>query len=387
MAIAGVLLTGCGSTPAERPDTKELSFKMVELDTRFRGEGAAVADLNRDGKLDVMTGEVWYEAPNWTMHEAGVPGEYDGATGYARAFFTFAHDMNGDGWTDLVGGTMQDQPFWWFENPRGGPGRWTEHTSDRNNWGEAPRILNLRQDGSFAMVSSENHTGHVYWAELPADGSGSWQSHVITGPEEPGQGAFRHGLGIGDINSDGRPDLAGILGWWETPEDRTQSPWPFHPYEQLAPRCANIEVVDLDGDGDLDLLTSEAHEAGVWWFEHLPGDDGEPRFERRLIDDSFTQSHSIAAADLDSDGDADVITGKRFWAHNNTNTDPGTQDPAVLYWYENTKAADGGLEFTRHLIHDDSGVGLQLPVVDLDGDGRLDLVISNKKGVRIFLQR
>jgi hypothetical protein len=359
---------------------------MIVLDETFRGEGAAVADVNRDGQLDVLTGEVWYQGPSWKMHEASEPGVYDGATGYARAFFTFAHDMNSDGWVDLVGGSMQDQPFWWFENPKGADGHWTEHVSDRTLWGEVPLIADLKQDGTHVMLGTENHTGHVYWAELPSNGEGQWKTHYITGPQEPGQGTYRHGLGIGDINRDGRVDLAGIRGWWEAPADRTDSPWPFHPYEQLAPRCANIEVADLDGDGDLDLLTAEAHKAGVWWFEHIPGDAGEPRFERHLIDDSYTQSHSVAVADLDSDGDLDIVTGKRFWAHNRTDTDPGTHDPAVLYWYESTSSTDGAVAFKRHLIHGDSGVGLQLPIVDINGDSRPDLVISNKKGVRIFLQ-
>lgn len=384
-AFGAILPTGCA--PAEvAPPPREVAFEMTLLDSTFRSEGVAVADVNRDGALDVLAGEVWYEAPSWRMHEVSEPGVYDGATGYSRAFYNFSFDMNGDGWMDLVGGNMQDKPFWWYENPRGEPGHWKETISDFSNWGEAPRLIDLAGNGRATMVSSINGSGHVVWAEIPENGVGPWPLHVISGPEDPGQATYRHGLGIGDINQDGRDDVVGNKGWWEAPADRTESPWKLHPFDVIPLRCANIEVADLDGDNDLDLVTAAGHEAGVWWIEQLPGEDGEPRFARRLIDESYTQSHSAGVADLDGDGDFDIVSGKRFWAHNKTATDPGTNDAAVLYWYENTKGENGALTFKPHLINNDSGVGLQMVITDMNGDGQPDIVISNKKGVRVFFQ-
>jgi outer membrane lipoprotein-sorting protein len=149
---------------------------------------------------------------------------------------------------------------------------------------------------------------------------------------------------------------------------------------------ANIEFADLDGDGDLDYVTGAAHTHGVWYYEQTAFEKGSPVFQRHDIDDSFSQVHAVLLADIDGDGGQDLIAGKRFWAHNNTDTDPGANDPAVLYWYETKRTEAGKMEFVRHLVDDNSGVGLQIVAVDLDKNNKLDIVVSNKKGVHVFTQ-
>jgi hypothetical protein len=132
------------------------------------------------------------------------------------------------------------------------------------------------------------------------------------------------------------------------------------------------------------VITSSAHEIGIWWHRQTRGPDG-PRFERRLIDDSFSQSHALVLADLNGDGVLELVSGKRFWAHGPTG-DVNPSDPAVLCWYELHRAG-GEVTWTRHLIDDDSGVGTQFVVADVNGDGRLDIVTANKKGVFYFEQQ
>jgi hypothetical protein len=92
----------------------------------------------------------------------------------------------------------------------------------------------------------------------------------------------------------------------------------------------------------------------------------------------------MAAADLNGDGLLDVITGKRYFAHPSTNPDPGTQDPAVIYWFELSRA--DGVQFTPHLIHDASGVGCNFTVLDVNADGRQDIFVSNKLGAFLHTQ-
>src|SRR5947209_9947295 len=92
------------AAPADDPkDDTGITWKRTHLDPVFRSEGVAVADVNKDGKVDILNGEVWYEAPKWKMHEIRKPGKYgDGAHGYSHSFACWAEDLNGDGWPDLI---------------------------------------------------------------------------------------------------------------------------------------------------------------------------------------------------------------------------------------------------------------------------------------------
>src|SRR5262245_24769299 len=96
---------------------RRVGFERIVLGATFRAEGVAVADVNSDGRLDVLAGEVWYEAPGWTRHEIRPPGSYDPATGYSNCFLSWAGDLSGDGRPDqIVVGFPGAAPLW-RENP------------------------------------------------------------------------------------------------------------------------------------------------------------------------------------------------------------------------------------------------------------------------------
>jgi hypothetical protein len=141
---------------------------------------------------------------------------------------------------------------------------------------------------------------------------------------------------------------------------------------------------DFDLDGDMDVISSSAHQVGVWWYEQTPGPDG-PTFKQHVIDDTFSQSHALMRTDVNGDGHPDFVTGKRWWAHG-PNGDVNPNDPAVLVWYE-FQRRNREVVWTRHEIDADSGVGTQFTVADMNGDRRPDLVIANKKGVFLFQQQ
>ena len=100
-------------------------------------------------------------------------------------------------------------------------------------------------------------------------------------------------------------------------------------------------------------------------------------------DKTLSQTHASCLADINGDGLPDYVTGKRYWAH--VGKDPGADEPSLVVWYELSRAG-GRPQWTRHTIDDDSGVGTQFEVVDVNGDGLLDVVTSNKKGVFYFQQ-
>ena len=103
-----------------------------------------------------------------------------------------------------------------------------------------------------------------------------------------------------------------------------------------------------------------------------------------MIDKSWSQAHAIALGDVDGDGDLDLVIGKRMFAHNGG--DPGASDPLGLYWYELERGKTP--KWTKHVISYKKGIGagLSIPLVDIDGDGDLDIVVTGKFGGPVIFE-
>src|SRR5262249_42088686 len=141
------------------------------------------------------------------------------------------------------------------------------------------------------------------------------------------------------------------------------------------------------GDADQDVVPSSPPSYGMWWGEQSNAVPAP--FTPHLIESWFSQSHSLVLADIDGDGRPDLVSGKRWYAHGPAG-DPGSQQPAVLVWFQllrNGGTTAGNVSFAPQVTDTDSGVGTQFVVADMDGDGRPDVVTSNKKGVFVHFQR
>ena len=208
---------------------------------------------------------------------------------------------------------------------------------------------------------------------------------------------FTHGLGIGDVNGDGRMDILEKDGWWEQPKSLAGDPlWTRHTFP-FAPDTgsAQMHVYDVNGDGLNDVITSlAAHGYGLAWYEQKKGAAGEITFAQHIIMPksgvpneygvSFSQLHAVDLADINGDGLKDIVTGKRFWAHGSQ----GDADPngaAVLYWFELVRNQDKTVAFIPHLIDNNSGIGTQVLVGQVNGDKLPDIVVGNKRGTFVHV--
>ena len=368
--------------PAAAPAGTQIEFTKIVVEKTFRAEGVAVGDVNHDGKMDIIAGDVWFEAPDWKIHEIRKPKVYKADGGYSECFANFAMDVNGDGWIDSIIIGFPGAPCYWYENPKNAEGHWKQRMVAKSACNETPQFGDLLGKGSRVPIFGCE--SKMVWCGVPKDlEAATWDIHDVSGPNGPGTANFSHGLGVGDVNQDGRNDILIKDGWWEAPEDRTQSPWTFHK-ANFGPDCADIIVHDVNGDGLNDVITSSAHDYGIWWFEQVKTEKG-VEWKQHEISKLFSESHAMILADLNGKGVKALVTGKRWYAHNGG--DPGGKEPAVLYWFEIRNPEKGKVEFIPHKIDDDSGVGTQFVVADMNGDGLMDIVISNKKGTFVFLQK
>ncbi|HEX6927396.1 MAG TPA: FG-GAP-like repeat-containing protein [Longimicrobiaceae bacterium] len=383
---------GCTAT-ATNPEPALHSFRKIVLSETFYAEGATYGDLNRDGVMDIVAGPYWYAGPEFTeRHEYYPPKPFD-PEGYSDNFFAHVYDFDDDGWNDIFIIGFPGEEASWYRNPgEAGEGHWERHLVFQGVDNESPAWLDLTGDGRPEIVCI--HGSRYGYVEPDwSDPTRPWTFRPIS--EDGGWQKFTHGLGVGDVNGDGRLDVLDKDGWWEQPATLQEGQtWTRHAADFAEQGGAQMYVYDLDGDGDNDVVTSlHAHGYGLAWFEQV-GDAGGTRFVRHEImgdepSDNpygvrFAQLHAVELVDMDGDGLLDIVTGKRHWAHGSTG-DVDADAPPVIYWFRTVRDGNGGVEFVPYLIDDDSGVGVQVVVGDVNADELPDVVIANKRMTAVLL--
>ncbi len=371
-------------TPVDLPDKAPgslltpLTFVPHRLGT-FRSEACGVADFNGDGKLDIVAGNFLYLAPDWKPVKIrsidGSVGE-DGK-GYYDDFMNLVLDVNQDGRPDIVAGGWFSQTSFWFENSPATDRDWPVHVIDKLGNHETGTLEDIDGDGKALEFLPQSQKTVWYEVGKDTNGAPALVRHLVSDKSN------QLGAGAGDINGDGRPDIVRPDVWFEAPKDPRNGTWIEHPIalgdkDGKVDHTSNIIVFDVNKDGLNDIIVSSAHKYGIFWYEQQRGADGAITWKQHTIDDTWSQAHYLAFADIDNDGNKEIITGKRYMAHNGG--DPDEFGKQCIFYYRFTPGPNP--IFRKHVISYDEGVGASLNIVavDIDGDGDLDLVTTGKWG-------
>ena len=370
------------------------SFTRQELSDVYYSEGISAGDVNGDAVKDVVYGPHWYAGPDFSQKNEIYPAVPQKREGYADNFFNWIYDFDKDGWNDILVVGFPGTPGFVYRNPGkdGLNGLWEKLQVADSVSNEAPQFADVNGDGTPELVCTRQ--GH-YGFYLPEKDKplGAWQFVSIS--EKIAPTPFGHGLGVGDVNGDGRMDMIATDGWMEQPsEGAVEGVWKFHKYP-FARAGADMFAYDIDGDKDNDIVTAlSAHDFGLAWYENTGVDaDGDTTFEKHLLMGEtkeqspygllFTELHAVQLADMNGDGLLDLVTGKTYWSHHAQS--PMWDAGAVVYWFELQRGADGTVDFVPHLADGEAGIGRGLVVDDLNKDGLIDIVCGGMKGANILM--
>lgn len=362
---------------AVTPESRRADIFLSHRLGTDHAEAISVMDMNGDGRPDIVSGAYWYENPGplglvWQRHQWRDVSVWPfHITGENKIEFVadcaqFPVDVNHDGTLDLVTAAWQTDGVWWFENPKNPQAFWKQHLICHSKATEGMVRADVNGDGVPDIILAHYSPSNLIWI--------NFAGHAPVVHYVGGKTADGHGVGVADITGNGKPDILSIHGWLEN-VDPDHDQWNWHPDWELGEAGFPILGTDVNGDGKMDLIYGHGHAFGLYWLEQKVS-GGRRAWIRHVIDDSFSEAHALKLADIDGDGELELITGKR----NRGDPDPGLYDPLCVFYYKLDRRT---ATFTRFPIsyNGTAGIGTQIIVNDIDGDGDKDILVAGKTGV------
>lgn len=359
----GAEIARSGKSPAAGVWKKHVIFEGEQSHT------ALAADFTGDGIPDVVAVTFstirLFVGPDWKKQAVIYTSPQKGGFGIHGA----GMDVDGDGKLDYICAEIGPRNFvhWLHQpaDPLAGP--WQSRlVDDAINGTHSVMAADVDGDSKPEILANGFMDqgplpNTLTWQRVPARPleAARWDRFTLGDRDAPGGS---HYFGFGDVDGDGRPDVAiGAKGetfkggdwfaWWKQPTDPTK-PWRKFIIAENQIGATNIIPAKVNRDGSMDFIASRGHGKGVLWIEG-------PHWKIHEIDADLTGPHCLAAGDLDGDGDIDAATCAK--------------DDKLAVWYEN----DGDGRFTRHVL-DTGQSAYDIRMVDMDGDGDLDLLVAGQ---------
>lgn len=307
------------------------------------------------------------------------------ADNYAYAYGIAAVDIDRDGDLDLTSAdyTPHNRLYLFENDGQFTPGKFKKHIIQRDDPERLERhmIGDVDGDGDSDVVIVKNLRGDLLWFEnsgRPTDGK-LWKRHVIT-TDLPGA----YDVALADFDSDGDLDVAAsswLLGnqfaWFENDGSPEKGEWQKHLIEIDVAETRTMRAADFDGDGDADLLGTGRQSNEVIWYENRMAGKS-VAWKKHLIDSSSKCPAHGNPADMDGDGDLDVVMALGFFYR------PGSGDKAAserrddnqIVWYENNGQPAKG-PWKKHVIGPKFDDAFEAVAGDLDGDGDIDVAATS----------
>ncbi|GEP90626.1 Repeat domain-containing protein [Chitinophaga terrae (ex Kim and Jung 2007)] len=366
--IIPVMLATAAYSQAPAHGVMQFEKKVIASESY---ESVAVFDVNNDGKPDIVSGAYWYEGPDYFRRHYIGPVKQFGE--YWDDFSTIPFDVNGDGRMDFVTGGWFGKQLTWKENP-GNEEEWKIHEIATPGNIETTRAFDLDGDGVMEIIPNTPNDPLVIYKH---DKNSKTFVPIKISDRKSG-----HGLGFGDMNGDGRTDIVVPEGWLEAPKKPFGEKWIFHAAFNLGTVSVPVIVADVNNDGLADLIVGQGHDYGLDWYEQRKNKKtNNSSWIKHAIDPYNSQYHTMLWEDIDNDGAPELITGKRYRAHNDH--DPGAADPCGVYYFKWSNES-----FSKQVIsYGTKGVGLYFVTADLTGSGRKDIIVAGKDGLCIFYNK
>jgi hypothetical protein len=337
-------------------------FLERNLDTTLTYARCVYAtDVDGDGDVDVVGAFREVGAVVWWENDGGSPPVWTRRTiggGFEDPYACYAVDLDGDGDVDVVAAGCESDLISWWENDGGDPPGWTERNIVAH-FEEASAVYaaDVDGDGDNDVLGTDMSGDHVtYWENNGRQPPG-WRRHDITYSFGGGSGVYASDLdGDGDMDVLATSVLGNSIGWWEN--DGAKPPgWTQRILDSSFYGAESVRAADLDNDGDTDILGAAP---GVWDIAWWQNDGGSPPgWTKHFIAKDFS-TLSIHDSDVDRDGDVDVI---------------GADFRGAITWWENDDAT--GLAWTRHDVDNDFKKPCEVYATDVDGDRDVDILAAS----------